>query len=688
MIKNTFLTVSSLIFLASCGGGGGGSAPPLASINISSSSGLEVDIGTSLTISWTTSLAASCLASGDWSGSKESQGTFETTLSSAKLYTFTLTCLNDSGVSSSSSTSVTANYSIITGSVLGPTKANLVVYIDENHNRKKDSNELSDTTDVNGLFDIRTLKTAEVACLRDRAIRVESSYLMSLNPEKKSTANISPATSLFSDLTQMYIGSQQRNNILCEVIDGYVRGVNIFNGDSYLRGILNTDQYTYPEIEGTASTKTVSESKLQDLDKFHKSVISIGSALESSAKSYMDSLAQASGVSSQSGNFTWEHVVDLDAHNLRIFLNDSSSYPNPSTNKNLNASSIDAITVQFDYLIALTPSNSVPEANLNGWQDKYMYDFYGLHANNANEIINSTANCYVNFTSSCKSSVTLKGLIENQNQSFGDKFMMTKSTARGLESINWNAVIYQGSSDYNNCSISASYSIIEAPFSDSLSKSITEFVFYNNFTTSYDESEQECRDTYNPSVYARAKKFFEDGSYISITIDDESFDAMGRIVDPTNYLSDNLPPDDIPAIFVAVLNEIPLIPKDDDRSYLPTLGGQTAFNLLTQTIKHSYNNIFVRSSHGVVSSLTITPSGFTCRIYDNVGTTILNRILVPFNQITPCLAMPMDAEDTWANDILLRSPYPELPNTSSSEFFEPSEEMQEKNMKLENQFIK
>ena len=98
------------------------------------------------------------------------------------------------------------------------------------------------------------------------------------------------------------------------------------------------------------------------------------------------------------------------------------------------------------------------------------------------------------------------------------------------------------------------------------------FVFYNNFTTSYDESEQECRDTYNPSVYARAKKFFEDGSYISITIDDESFDAMGRIVDPTNYLSDNLPPDDIPAIFVAVLNEIPLIPKDDEfYSELPWL---------------------------------------------------------------------------------------------------------------------
>lgn len=120
MIKNPqlYLIVSTLI-LASCdGGSGGGSANPnpiVTNASLTLSSNLnEIYIHNKIILSWSSSNADSCLASGDsgssgnWSGTKINNGSEEIIIRDAKESTFTLTCSSASS-SDSKSVSVTSN---------------------------------------------------------------------------------------------------------------------------------------------------------------------------------------------------------------------------------------------------------------------------------------------------------------------------------------------------------------------------------------------------------------------------------------------------------------------------------------------------------------------------------------------------------------------------------------------------
>lgn len=120
MIKNPqlYLIVSTLI-LASCdGGSGGGSANPnpiVTNASLTLSSNLnEIYIHNKIILSWSSSNADSCLASGDsgssgnWSGTKINNGSEEIIIRDAKENTFTLTCSSASS-SDSKSVSVTSN---------------------------------------------------------------------------------------------------------------------------------------------------------------------------------------------------------------------------------------------------------------------------------------------------------------------------------------------------------------------------------------------------------------------------------------------------------------------------------------------------------------------------------------------------------------------------------------------------
>lgn len=120
MIKNPqlYLIVSTLI-LASCdGGSGGGSANPnpiVTNASLTLSSNLnEIYIHNKIILSWSSSNADSCLASGDsgssgnWTGTKINNGSEEIIIRDAKENTFTLTCSSASS-SDSKSVSVTSN---------------------------------------------------------------------------------------------------------------------------------------------------------------------------------------------------------------------------------------------------------------------------------------------------------------------------------------------------------------------------------------------------------------------------------------------------------------------------------------------------------------------------------------------------------------------------------------------------
>ncbi|MEL1231699.1 MAG: glycoside hydrolase, partial [Candidatus Neomarinimicrobiota bacterium] len=98
LINFSYLT--AVIFLiSSCGGGGGGgggdepytppSVPnPTASI---SADPTTVYIGNSTTLTWSSTNATSCAASGAWEGTKSTSGSEDITISQAGELTFTIT---------------------------------------------------------------------------------------------------------------------------------------------------------------------------------------------------------------------------------------------------------------------------------------------------------------------------------------------------------------------------------------------------------------------------------------------------------------------------------------------------------------------------------------------------------------------------------------------------------------------
>ena len=94
----SYLKVTFVFFiLASCGGGGGGGAAPVApvvpSATVTVTSGSSsVEVNSKIVITWSSTLASSCSASGAWSGTKAISGTEEVTISQAGSNSFSLSC--------------------------------------------------------------------------------------------------------------------------------------------------------------------------------------------------------------------------------------------------------------------------------------------------------------------------------------------------------------------------------------------------------------------------------------------------------------------------------------------------------------------------------------------------------------------------------------------------------------------
>ena len=156
MLRKSLYSLTILFVISSCGGGGGGgSAPepqlPPVSVTFSSSAN-ELYIGQLVTLTWSSSNASTCSASGAWSGSKGLSGNESIRLDSEGGKTFTITCSNTAGDSRSRS----VNVNVIgnsQGKVVGLRYLNSsTVYIDANSNYEFDGGEIETTTDENGSF--------------------------------------------------------------------------------------------------------------------------------------------------------------------------------------------------------------------------------------------------------------------------------------------------------------------------------------------------------------------------------------------------------------------------------------------------------------------------------------------------------------------------------------------------------
>ena len=118
MKENYGYLIILLTALVGCGGGGGGSSDPvndpIISITVSlSASADEVEVGSPITLTWSSTNAQTCSATGDWSGSKAVSGNEVVTINKEGGNTFTLNCSANNASSGSTSVEVTGVLNII-----------------------------------------------------------------------------------------------------------------------------------------------------------------------------------------------------------------------------------------------------------------------------------------------------------------------------------------------------------------------------------------------------------------------------------------------------------------------------------------------------------------------------------------------------------------------------------------------
>ncbi|MDA0759058.1 MAG: hypothetical protein O2989_02385 [Proteobacteria bacterium] len=142
--------------LTSCGGGGGGgsepSAPAPQNITVSlTSSADSAEVNSSITLTWSSTLATSCSASGAWSGSKGTSGSESITIGVSGSNTFSLSC-SATGANSGSASTTVNGLRYFDGKVFDGYIRGAEVFVDTNDNLTLDANEASVTTDNQGGF--------------------------------------------------------------------------------------------------------------------------------------------------------------------------------------------------------------------------------------------------------------------------------------------------------------------------------------------------------------------------------------------------------------------------------------------------------------------------------------------------------------------------------------------------------
>ncbi|HIF60582.1 MAG TPA: hypothetical protein EYQ26_13990 [Rhodospirillales bacterium] len=171
-MRNIRLVILTLL-IASCGGGGGSvptTPPPSVTISASESS---VFVDDEFSLTWSSTDALSCSASGDWSSSIGTSGTQSLSEPDAGDKIYTITC-SGAGGSDSDSVTVTINApvssSAFTGYAIDGYISGANIFIDQNYNFKNDSGEFTAVTDSNGEFLIETNDDVLFECLKNRPI--------------------------------------------------------------------------------------------------------------------------------------------------------------------------------------------------------------------------------------------------------------------------------------------------------------------------------------------------------------------------------------------------------------------------------------------------------------------------------------------------------------------------------------
>lgn len=151
IMKSYSISFLILVSIVSCGGGGS-SSPPVPTVSLTSNLS-EVEIGNSITLTWSSTNATSCSASGAWAGSKASSGTEEVIISNIGSNNFSLSC-SDASTPGSASLSVTG-YALFSGKVVDGYIRGSEVFIDKNDNFLNDVAEESVVSNNEGGFELK-----------------------------------------------------------------------------------------------------------------------------------------------------------------------------------------------------------------------------------------------------------------------------------------------------------------------------------------------------------------------------------------------------------------------------------------------------------------------------------------------------------------------------------------------------
>ena len=276
-INKIFLAFCIATILVSCGGGGGGSAAPAlptATVTIASSE-VSVEVNNKATLTWSSTLASSCSASGSWSGSKASSGTEEVTITEAGSNSFNLSC-SGADINPGSSSIAVEGFRNFGGKVIDGYLRGSTVYIDKNNNFALDADEESVISDNSGSFS--ELRYANGTLISDGGIDLDTGVqLDSLQLSNK----LSGFTELkvITPLTTVATFMQSPENI--NTMFGVDAGIDLSITDP----IPNLGDSTYDNIYEKGTQLTVMALSLQN------SMNAVNASADNS-KDYFESISE------------------------------------------------------------------------------------------------------------------------------------------------------------------------------------------------------------------------------------------------------------------------------------------------------------------------------------------------------------------------------------------------------------
>jgi hypothetical protein len=257
MNKNIHNIIVSIFLISACGGGGGGGGDtgtgggggympaPIASISSSMDS---VEVNTNYTLTWSSTNATSCTASGDWSDSIGTSGSKTLSESSAGSKTYTITCTGAGGSASDSATVVVTNPPEAPTATITANLSSVIVdnsftltWSSTNATECAASGDWSDSIDTSGTQSITEtetgVKTYTITCTGDGGSATDSASV-TVDPAESDTA--------FNGFA----------------IDGYISGANIFIDQNFN---FKQDDGEYTAVTNTDGSFTI---ETNDADVF------------------------------------------------------------------------------------------------------------------------------------------------------------------------------------------------------------------------------------------------------------------------------------------------------------------------------------------------------------------------------------------------------------------------------------